>query len=401
VVLGDGTLRRATQSGLVAADLRIEVRIPETAELVLTIENGDNQPLSIERIQVELSPQPWMFFEARHVGNYTVEYGSDKLSSPRYDLEAERNDVPRRPLVEAHWRGSGSDLSVSRPGASPGTPSEALLRGSVVVPSQFSYSRTLVGSGDGMTRVRLDAAVYAHSNDLSDLRILDAQNRQVPYLVERELEPLRLALHAEALVGHAIPKAFDDRQSVYRIELPFATLPAGRLLLTTRNRIFRRNVGVYVEVGERPGKAPRMRVIANQAWAHADEQTEPPPLQLGLPARVERQIYLAIEDGDNAPLGLGSVSVALPSRSLRFYHPENEALTLYYGSPRLAAPRYDLALLARELEQLPSREGSLRAERLRTQESTAQRDHVKWFWVVLVAAVLAIMALIARLVQKA
>jgi hypothetical protein len=54
---------------------------------------------------------------------------------------------------------------------------------------------------------------------------------------------------------------------------------------------------------------------------------------------------ITIENGDDAPLKLGSVRLEMLERSLCFEADGNGSYTLYYGDPALEAPRYDYAQL--------------------------------------------------------
>jgi hypothetical protein len=399
--LGSTVLRRAQRSGLVAADLRIPIQRPETSELLLTVERGSNPPLPIERLFIEFPPLPWIYFDANRAGTYTAQYGSNQLERPHYDLEAERESVQGRILVQAHWAGPAQSHQV-HPATKPGvSPNEALLHGSALAAEPFGFSRTIVDVGGTMASLRLDAAVFAHSRDLSDVRILDPQRRQVPYLLEQESEPWVVALDVKPLSGDARPNEFDARQSVYAISLPYSTLPAGRLSLSTTSRVFRRLLQVQVEQPERPGMPTTTNTLATASWVHADESQEAPALELALPANTAASLYLVVDDGDNVALPISGCRLLLPGHALRFYHVKGEPLTLAYGAPGLSAPSYDLALLTQQLGQLPSAEAQLGEEHPRARAPSKIERQSQWFWGVLIVTALGLIALILRLVRKA
>src|SRR4029079_10690812 len=81
-------------------------------------------------------------------------------------------------------------------------------------------------------------AALAHSS-LGDVRIATADGHQVPFLVERLAEPLAVKLPApERLTSGRDPST----RSRYRIRLPYAGLPASRLVVQTDARVFDRQV---------------------------------------------------------------------------------------------------------------------------------------------------------------
>ena len=353
-VLGTTTLRRALRSGLVAADLRIAVERPETSAIILTIENGNSPPISVSQVYVELAPQPFIYFEARHAGTFTAHFGAEKLSAPHYDLEAERDSAPRVNAADARWTGPAI--------AQAGTPSPSKLthrddswtHGSTLSPRQFRFSRSIVASVESMSRLPLDAAVFAHSPTLADVRILDPQNRQVPYVLEREMEPFVIALNPQAVPTPAKPSQFGVSTSVYRITLPYPNLPEGQLIVNTRSHVFQRHVALHAPRPQRPGKPAETGEIASANWVDVSESADTPSLELAVPAGTDPNLLLVIEEGDNAPLASLSCQLHFPGRALRFFHTAGENLTLYYGAESLASPSYDLSLLTQEIEQLPS-----------------------------------------------
>jgi hypothetical protein len=399
-LLGAATLRRALRSGLVAADLRIPIVRSETNELILAVDNGNNPPFELKQLCVELQPQPFIYFEANQTGSLTLRCGSAKAASPRYDLEVERENVIGRALATAEWAGPGQPLVQAPAVVAPNPPNDALLHGSPLEPERFSYSSRIITAARGMTSLRLDTAVLAHSADLSDLRILDEQHRQIPYLLEHESEPWVVDLRLVPLSKDQKPDAFDARHSAYRVELPFSNLPPGRLSIGTDARVFRRNVSLFVERVRGKRRLPEMVPIAQTTWVHADPNQAAPILELAIPTIAEQKLFLVVEDGDNVALPIGTCRLLLAAKTLRFFHANGESLTLYYGDTTLSPPDYDLALLTKELEQLTTTEADLDQERIRPSQPTHAERLSKWFWAVLVATVAILLLLIVRLVGK-
>ncbi len=400
VTLGEGTLRRAVRGDLVAADLRIAVTPPEEPDLDVVVDDGDNPPLDLTGVSVELAPLPWIYFESAAGEPLTARYGDPKLSAPRYDLEAMRAAVDSAAPVDARW-GAPHDLVKSDAEPAP-IESSLPAAGATIDASGFRYSRPIADGPPGLTALTLDAAVLAHSRNLADVRIVDREGRQVPYLVEKLDEPLALKLAPllPAAASAGTPRA---GQSRYELTLPYENLPPVRLVITTGERVFQRHVSVEIE---RPSRDPRTKlqktVVASSAWQHADPDTPAPALVLDLPPVDVTGAQLVVDEGDNSPLVLAPPQLLLPSYRLRFFRSGDGELRLVYGERRLGAPRYDLALLAPRLVGARAAEAVVEDEtRSAKPAESAGAAQPMLFWGALVAAVTVLLALVARLVRKA
>jgi hypothetical protein len=404
-LLGDATLRRSVRGNATAQNLRIPLSPPSEAELELVIDDGSNPPLDLIGINAAFAPLPFIYFESERGEALLARYGQPRLNAPRYDLEAVRDSVYAIAMATARW---GEPRESAPTAAAP--EAVALHRtGAPIDAKTFRWTRTIPTGEPGLTALTLDAAVLAHSR-IADVRIARADGRQVPYIVERLEEPLRIDL--PVLEFTPTPSATGSEfstpdlgrtQSHYRLRLPYDTLPASRLVLTTPARVFRRQL--RVEVVRPPalhdGRRGRWReTVASSTWIHADESTPALPLTLELPAMHSDEAYLVIEEGDNSPLPIAPPTLLLPTYRLRFYRDRADApLSLLYGRPGLGAPTYDIALLAPELvgaaavEVAPGPESAGGA-------AAAGRIPQMVFWAVLGVAVLAMIALIGRLLKS-
>jgi uncharacterized protein DUF3999 len=397
VLLGSATLRRAVRGDVSASALRIPIDPPSEAQLELTVDDGDNPPLSLTGVSVILATLPFIYFESDGAP-LIARYGNERLAAPRYDLEAIRDSVPGFPMAEAAWGARRDRTPVAAAAASP-----LPLAGAPIEVDHFRYSRVIPGGARGLAAVRLDAAVLAHSR-FADLRIADAQGRQVPYLCERLDEPLTLALGSLAEAkdrAAATPSSTGGVRTYYRLRLPFESLPPARLVLTTRARVFQRRVSVEVERRPTDGRRdPWTDRVADVVWSHTDPETPTPALTMALPTLGTAEAFVVIEEGDNSPLPLEPASLLLPAYRLRFFREAAGELTLLYGRDDLAPPRYDLALLAPRLVGAAAEEITPGDERL-SAVAAATRVPTLIFWGVLVGAVLVLLVLIARLVKQA
>ncbi|HYC89270.1 MAG TPA: DUF3999 family protein [Thermoanaerobaculia bacterium] len=371
--LGSAKLKRAERDGVVAAEMSVPIAAPGGRQLDLEIDDANNPPLNITAIRARLAPQPWIYFESPDGAPLTARYGNASVLPPLYDLEAYRSYVSTKAVASAKW-------GQRRTGFSPSGRAEARPTfGSVIERDQFRVSRR-VPDAKGLSVLLLDAHVLAHSNELRDLRLADGQGRQVPYLVEHRAEPLTLKLAVP-------PRAASGSKSTYRLELPYANLPSGTLVLTTSERVFDRDVTV---------RQRRGGIIASSAWRSGEPEEPPPAVRIELPHHPPRTLELIIDEGDNAPLPIESAHLLLPSEALRFSHP-GTPLFLFYGNRRVNAPRYDLALLAPRLFAEPARELSLgAAPGVRVADD--DRDGRKLFWIGVVIAAVVLVLLLLRLV---
>ena len=251
------------------------------------------------------------------------------------------------------------------------------------------------------------AAVLAHSagasRSFADVRVIDASDRQVPYLVERQSEPLSLDLELKPLA--LVPPWLDSRRSkpsVYRVAWPFEHLPSPRLVLTTSSRVFERSIAVGIE--REPNQRHRdawIELLASIRWVHADQDAPAPALLVALPSADAHELLVLVEEGDNAPLPLTAARALLPAYRLRLFRERGAALRLAYGRRDLAPPRYDLALLGPQVLGVAAVEIAAAGEQPpRSAASTAALVSPRLFWAILVAAVVVLLALVARLLKK-
>ncbi|HEX8154632.1 MAG TPA: hypothetical protein VF698_15980, partial [Thermoanaerobaculia bacterium] len=256
--------------------------------------------------------------------------------------------------------------------------------GATVERSQIRYARTIPKTDRGLAVLILDADVLSRSAQLTDVRIVDRENRQVPYVLERRSDPFEVALEVPA-------REQRDDKSVYRFAMPYATLPSGtQLVLTTTARVFSRGVEFREAEDRRRGRFPN--TFAANTWSSNEPDVAPPALSAGiLPTDA---IEVLIDEGDNAPLPIASARLLLPSSALRFYHPGSE-LSLLYGNDQMRAPRYDLELLAPRLFGESARELTLgAATAAASDEGSNERT---FFWVAIGVAALVLLVLLGKL----
>jgi hypothetical protein len=381
VPLGSAKLKRTERDGTVAAEMVVPVQAPEGRELDLEIDDGNNPPLGIRAIGLRFAPQPWIYFESPDGAPLRARYGSDRALPPLYDLEAYRSYVHTRKAAPARWASAPEPAMTARPAG------VTIPPGAKLEIEKFRVSRRLPDAPPGLTSLTLDAHALAHSANLADVRLVDGNGLQIPYLVEYRAEPLALKIPLPA-------RRASGSSSVYRMELPYANLPSSVLVLTTTARVFDRTVTVRRVSDNHRNRAGA--VIATAAWRSGEPDLAPPSLRLELPGHTPRGLELLVDEGDNAPLPIESAQLLLPSTALRFEHP-GRPLFLVYGNRRAAAPRYDLSLLAPRVFSEPARDLSPGAAP-DIPDATDDRKGRRLFWLGVVVAAVVLTLLLIRMV---
>lgn len=383
--LGSETVRRAERWGAVAEEMAIPIARPTGRQLDLIVDDGNNPPLALTEIVARFTPQPWIYFEAPGAAPLTASYGDPRLKLPSYDIEASRRYLEKATPARATWAKVEEPVNV----AAPETDTAASLQGAVVDRGTFRVVRPIPNAKPGLNVLLMDADALARSRDLADVRILSDRDRQVPYVVEKRDEPLVLPLTLEPVEGAR-------GTSVYRMVLPYPTLPQGtRLVLRTSARVFERTIDLRSAANERRGRlaAP----AASATWQSADPELVPPAMTFDPPLSGNDALEIVVHEGDNAPLPITRAELLLPSIGLRFHHP-GTPLSLAYGSPQLAPPRYDLALLAPRLFSQPAGDLML-APTAAAKDDPEGGGARKFFWIAIGLVAVVLLALLARLLK--
>ena len=269
----------------------------------------------------------------------------------------------------------------------------------------FRYVRTIPPRRAGLVTIPLDEAVLAHSQGaaFADVRVLDASNRQVPYLVERASEPLSLDLTIEPVHAASVLVAAGSKRMTRLSRAPAARAAslARASCLTTSARVFSRRVAVGVEHGpDRRQRDPWFETLATSNWSHADQDSPAPALTMTVRPLEGRDVFVTVEEGDNSPLPLASARLLLPAYRLRLFRQRDAALRLAYGRDDLGLPQYDLALIAPQLTGVAATEVMPGPEPTAAPESPLMLMSPRLFWGVLIVAVLVLVTLVVRLVKK-
>jgi hypothetical protein len=400
ITIGRARVKRVVRDGQAADALRVPIEPPSEPELELVFDDGDNPPLDLQGVTAVFAELPWIYFDSQP-GTLIARYGSDRAGAPRYDLEALRGAIPPE-VSRAAWGPERTSQIETRSASPPPMPA----RGSALALREFRHVRSLPAGPQGLTVVPLDAAAFAHSSSqrgtFADVRILDRDGLQVPYLLEKRDQPLVLDLRLERRDASPAARARPGG-SEYVVPIPYRELSGTELVLTTDARVFQREVRIGVL--EPPGRERRtvtFRSSQARTWEHHDDTTAVPPLRLTVPPAPSGEVVIEIDEGDNQPLPIARATLLVPSYAVRFFRSDATPLLLAYGRRDLPAPRYDLALLspfvlgqrARTIEAAP--EGAAEA---RTASAEALVSPA-FFWGVLGLSVVVLLGVIVRLVRR-
>lgn len=400
--LGRGFLRQVVRDQLTASSMRISIVPPSEPQIDVSVLDGDNPPLAIAAVTARFAELPWIYFE--HGGGPLVaRWGDRRLHAPRYDLEAVRPSLNIDGVKDATW----GEVRRLTPATTVSAPTPLPNAGAAIETDRFRYTRAIPPGELGLIAVSLDPAVLAHSTGVrtffADVRIVDASGRQIPYLVEQRDEPLSVELRLEPRTAPATERAAGSRsRSYYRVRLPYAHLPPWTLVLATNATVFERQLTL---AAERPADAAHRddwhQVIASGHWIHTDREKPAAPLSLHASTADATDLLLTVDEGDNSPLPIASARLLLPSYRLRLFRDPGASLRLLYGREDIGPPSYDLALLSASVLGVPAREVVPADEQpVAGAASTVLLGSRRLFWSVLGVAVLAMLAVLVRLIRR-
>lgn len=290
-------------------------------------------------------------------------------------------------------------------GSTPPTdaPVNAVRPGAPLDTSGFQYQRRLPDGPPELVTLPLDPATLAHSlgprRNFADVRIVDDQNAQIPYVLEQRSEPLTVELPISATTPRVpdLAKRGRGTLSFYLITLPYENLPQPVLTLETSEQIFLRSIELGVQrEPDRRHKTEWLESLERTTWQHALPGSPAPPLEIAFPRHRSRELLLIVEEGDNRPLPIRGARLRLPAWQLRFFRTASP-LRLLYGRADLTEPRYDVALLSPSAMSGPAREISAAPEVAVSRPAALLSPRT--FWIGLSVAVVVLLGLIVRLIS--
>lgn len=328
----NGSIRRIRLGGADLDQATLPVEPGEGDLLVVWVESTALVPLSIPTATITLEGTE-LLVPAAGPGTWTLMGGAPPQTSPAGDIGLALPELARVAVATA--------LPAPVETNPTWTPPE--LRAGLAVPSTEISLRGMrweheVTGGPGLVRLPLTAEVMADAVEgMADLRLIDAEGRQIPYLlrqrpVDAELGTLEFT------------RTEQGSRSVLRAALPLAGEkedgpPISSVRISTTAPVFSRTITLSRVRG---ATLEPMRVYT---WSGSERPTTL-SIEVGQP--VGRELVVTIDNGDDPPLPVDSLSASVRSMELVASLPEGGA-RLVYGDRQLDPPDYDLSLLRGEL----------------------------------------------------
>ncbi len=330
-------------------ETELHLRPARGDRLRVVIDDGDSPPLEGLALTAVLRRPAILFVlpaDPEGEATATLYFGGGRAHRPRYDVAALLPVLPTSDLpgtlvgrMADQMYDPAKLAKVSFEAAEPNprfdpTPalSFAMHAGRQLDAASFTHRRQLTAptSADGLVRHQLAIDTIARARpDLGDIRIVDAESRQWPYLIERGTHFKTLKLQIEE---HEL----EESKSIYTLTLPASPMVVDEIVIDPPASFFERTFELEGSDPEDPGSwlrladGPLRRRQGDRRKVH-------------IPAAGRRvaSLRLTIEDNDNAPLDLGTVELRYAATELFFAAPAGD-YTLLVGDPQAEAPHYEL-----------------------------------------------------------
>jgi hypothetical protein len=417
--LGDAWLYklRIEDEALSGESLALRVQRSQGGELLLSIHDGDGPPLRNLRV-VASAPATRLLFPAL-AGPLTLYYGNEATRAPVYDLQTLWWRIGLAPSYAATTLGPEAENPRYRkapplPFAAPrGAPLEVArwkaARPLAVSGREDLYTVTLAGEDLGLLR-----------DDLGDVRIVDDEGRQVPYVLDGSASEARVPL---AVAKEAATSSDGRATTRWRLGVAAASgsplpLPLAAVELTFLDVFFTRPARLLAPPppelrgrervlfsGTLTASANRQGRRASLVPATVGVATDRAPIVLTLDGQRQSELFLEIGEGDNVPLTLAQAQAVVRVPRLAFKAAPG-TYRILLGNPSASAPRYDIASLRQEIlsySALPLQAGASApnpAFRRRAADYFKNAPPTLLLWGTLLLAVAALLFLTARILRQ-
>jgi hypothetical protein len=382
VLFRDQLTRRSVSVGQIARGANGR----EALEVPLAAISGSNFEIDIERLgpaltiteaSVTVLPKRIVFL-APAKGELELSYGSSRAHPPHYDLAAALSLGRPEQLTEATL-GTPQDH-----GATPDAPNVAPTRGGPVTDAAWPFHAAITLPKDG-------SVAYLDLGDEVDrgLRIIDQEQRQVPYVLESgsqyTFRNASLALHTDQTQTLVTLSALNPKEKLLGIEL-YAKSP----------EYFSRRVSAYESISDARAVTGQ-RSLGAALWERqpGDEDT---PFNLDIESPTQSSLTIELDNGDNPPLELARATLKIARRRIDFLFAPGDQLTLLYGNPNAGEPSYDLRLLGPTLIAMSAQAALLEPVASRATPATSQPT--KWLWIAVVFSAALVLLALMRTLRK-
>ncbi|HTL10271.1 MAG TPA: DUF3999 family protein [Chitinophagaceae bacterium] len=241
---------------------------------------------------------------------------------------------------------------------------------------------------DGFYQVNLSPALTAWLQpDLRDIRLLNKDGQQVPYILKTDQQ----ALQEKPLPSPALRQTDSaDKHSYIKINFnsPFFI---DRLIITVKGpRFFQRQAFIYND-------AARGRELQKAFTISSGAETTVPLMT------KTAQLLLVIKNDDNPVLQVQAVRAEQLNRYLLAYLEKENNYRLVFQDSLAAAPQYDLAVFTDSIKQQTTtlQHGAIQANIAEGPMATFKRDDNKWMiWVAIGLAIFILLLLTYRLMGE-
>jgi hypothetical protein len=398
---------RLDDAALNAERLDVDLQLGPAGPLVVEIDDGDSPPL--QRPRVTLSGAARRILVPPSAAGLTLYYGNTATRRPIYDLEGLRLRLAQAETFPEAALGP----EVVNPRFAPPPPMAFLaMRGAVAETTQWAVARPVrIAGREDVYTLTMPAADLAYLRpDLGDLRLVDAERRQVPYV----LEPRAVAARVGLAIGRGTPRANTPQTSAWTLKAPEPPaadrargLPLARLDLLFADAFFTRPAFVLVPDSR---AAHGRRVIVQDAFraSRRDAAAPPEPQAVELGDLRANELAVEVRDGDNAPLQLTKAEAVVLVPRLTFKAGPG-TYRLLFGNPAAAAPTYDVAALRQDMlaySAVPLEAAALDAPAANPDYTRTAGDYVDdvlsgpLFWTVLVVSIAALLWVVAYTIRQ-
>jgi hypothetical protein len=394
----------------------LSLRSPESDRLRLEIDDGDSPALEEVAVLAVLSQAALVFAGDPSRAPYLLRWGGARVAPPRYDVApllpkpgatVDGDRARAAAALRDPWQVASVELGPPR--ANPLWSPEPLLAFAMRPGAGLDVSRwrrmrqaDAPFSSEGLSRFILQIEDLAELRaDLGDLRVVDGQDRQWPYLLERGDAGGGRTLEAPATLE---PLDARDGWSRSRLKPAAAPLPMAGLRIGAGVEFFDRPFRLLAEgVPGEGSDAPRLVASGRLRRAAGD----PRPVLVAFPALRAEALLLEISDGDDAPLPLRDATLRVPSAELALVASPGP-LRMLFGNPDAEAPSYEIsqvrgavtALRGEALIVRPLLANPQYRERIRLAGGAAGAGGQLVLWVLLVGAVVVLGVTTLRAVRK-
>jgi hypothetical protein len=318
--------------------------------------------------------------------------GNPLCAAPRYDVAALRANLRSVPLASIRPTSIQTNAAYTPPPTLPKVADTAAHLDTAA----WKFRSPVRLARLGAQQLELNLPVLSHAQSgLADLRLLRETN-QVPFILEAGFTQRSLA--PEVL---EVPDPRRPRVSRWQIKLPHSRLPLTRLTCASSTPLFDRTVTL---TEERPDdRGARYRVTLGSAMWRRTPQPAAEQLTLDFSATPATDtLWLETDNGDNPPLQLDQFEVAYLASRVLFKSEQTGSLWLYYGHSSVQAARYDLSLVADQLQAAEKSAATLGLEERLHGLSWQERfgdggQGGPLIWVVLVGVAVALLLVVKRL----